>query len=82
MHIDGVTLYYSPECPYCQRVLSFMQSKGITLSEKNVLDPGIGEELERVSGQGGYPVLMIGTEPVIGSDKIIDYLQQRLDKAA
>ena len=62
MYIDGVTLYYSPECPYCRQVLAFMSEHDIQLNEKNVLDPGIGEELEEVSGQGGFPTLMIGDE--------------------
>lgn len=82
MHIDGVTLYYSPECPYCRRVLSYMAENDITLDEKNVLDSGVEEELEQLSGQGGFPTLMIGNEPLIGSDKIIAYLQQHSGKAA
>lgn len=82
MYIDGVTLYYSPECPYCRQVLAFMSEHDIQLNEKNVLDPGIGEELEEVSGQGGFPTLMIGDEALVGSDKIIDYLQHQLHTAA
>ena len=76
MYIDNVTLYYSPECPYCRKVLAFMAEHGIQLPEKNVLDPGIGEELEERSGQGGYPTLMIGDDALVGSDKIIAVSKQ------
>ena len=57
MYIDGVTLYYSPECPYCRQVLAFMSEHDIQLNEKNVLYPGIGEELEEVSGRRGIDYL-------------------------
>lgn len=82
MYINGLTLYYSPECPYCRKVLAFMTQHHIQLDEKNILDPRIGKELEEVSGQDGFPTLMIGNEALVGSDKIIAYLQQYLHNAA
>lgn len=76
MHLENTILYYRPDCPYCHKVLEYMDAAGIEVAKRNVYEGDNQMLLEEVSGQGGVPVLVVGGEPIIGSDVIIEYLQK------
>jgi glutaredoxin len=71
-------LYLKPTCPYCRKVLSFMQRAGIDLPQRNTLEPGVRDELIAIGGKGQVPCLVIDGEALYESDDIIAYLRERL----
>lgn len=70
-----VTLYYSPQCPYCQKVLSYLKQSGIQIPMKNVkVDQTARDELVQ---QGGYlvvPCLIVNGRPIYDANDIIAWL--------
>ncbi|MBY4797155.1 glutathione S-transferase N-terminal domain-containing protein [Collinsella sp. AGMB00827] len=68
-------LYYRPMCPFCRKVLTYMESKGIELELKDLTnDEEARAELERVGGKAQVPCLFIDGKPMYESDDIIAYL--------
>lgn len=62
-YLKDHTLYYKKTCPFCQKVLRFMDEKGITLDMRDTTQPGIQNDLVCVGGKAMYE-----------SDDIIAYL--------
>lgn len=73
-YLKDHTLYYKKSCPYCQKVLRFMDEKGITLDMRDTLQPGIQNDLVCVGGKKQVPCLVIGNKAMYESDDIIAYL--------
>ena len=72
-----LTLYYSPSCSYCQRVFSFMKTKNITLSLKNVVsDSKNYDELIKIGGKAQVPCLVIDGKALYESLDIIKWLEK------
>ena len=69
------TLYYFPSCPYCRKVLRFMESAGITVPMKNTLQDGNDRELALLGGKNQVPALSIDGRILYESDDIIQYLK-------
>ncbi|MBR3157693.1 MAG: glutathione S-transferase N-terminal domain-containing protein [Atopobiaceae bacterium] len=73
-------LYYYPECPYCQRVLTAMRKnhwQGIEL--KNIhADPVADATLVRVGGKHQVPCLFVDGDPMYESLDIIAWLEREL----
>lgn len=70
-------LYIKPTCPYCQKVLRFMERRGIELALRDIsADPEAREELVRVGGKAQVPCLFIDGTPMYESDDIIAHLQE------
>ncbi len=69
-----LTLYQSEGCPYCQKVLRFMQQKGITIPMKNTWDKSNREELITIGGMSQVPCLVIDGKAMYESDDIIAWL--------
>ncbi len=40
-YLEDHQLYYKKSCPYCVRVLRFLESNGITLDLRDTMQPGI-----------------------------------------
>lgn len=72
--IPGLILYYKPTCPYCRKVLAFMEQQDITLEMRNTLEPGVIDELYALIGKSQVPCLVIDGTPMLESDDIIEYL--------
>ncbi len=65
-----VKVYSTPTCPYCKMVKEYLSSKGVTFQNIDVsLDQAAGEEMVKVSGQMGVPVIVIGEEVITGFNK-------------
>lgn len=76
MRLENATLFYRPTCPYCRKVLEYMNQAGIEVATRNVLEDGNQAALEALSGQSAVPVLVVDGRPIVGSDVIIEYLEQ------
>ena len=75
-----VTRYTTPTCPYCYPAKEFLSRQGVRFVEKNVAaDRRAAEEMIRVSGQQGVPVITVDGEAVIGFNqpRLMQLLQRR-----
>ncbi len=73
-YLEDLTLFYSPTCPYCHKVLAYMQKQDIACQMKNTMEPGVRDELIQIGGKGQVPCLIISGQPMYESNDIIDYL--------
>ena len=58
-YMENHTLYYKKQCPFCQKVLRFMDQN----------------DLVRIGGKKQVPCLVINGKPLYESDDIIAYLR-------
>lgn len=70
-----LVLYVSPNCPYCKKVTSYLNSQKRTIPTKNTQDPGVRQELIRIGGKGQVPCLVINGKALYESDAIIEWLK-------
>ena len=75
-----LTLYYTPSCSYCGRVLDFMKKNNIQLSLKDAGDPTTREELRKVGGKTQVPCLVIDGKALYESMDIIKWLEANYKK--
>ncbi|OGX27106.1 MAG: glutaredoxin [Omnitrophica WOR_2 bacterium RIFCSPHIGHO2_01_FULL_48_9] len=76
-----LTFYYMDGCPYCQKVLRFMQQNIITLALKNTLsDPKNRQELLKIGGKTQVPCLVIDGKALYESDDIIQWLKRNYQR--
>lgn len=73
-YLSNLTLFYKPNCPYCQKVLAYMQEQDIACEMKDVREPGVSDELVSIGGKNQVPCLIIDGEPMYESDDIVQYL--------
>ncbi len=72
-------LYYMPTCPYCRKVLRYLDQHGIQLPLHDIsASTQARATLERVGGKIQVPCLFIDGKPLYESDDIISYLDQTL----
>lgn len=79
--MKDLVLYYSPHCPYCRKVMGFMNQNGINISLKDTV--GYTEnkqELLRIGGKTQVPCLVIDGKALYESDDIIDWLRENYKK--
>src|SRR5512133_212085 len=72
-------LYHLEGCPYCRRVREFASHRGLEpyLEYHEVSeDPGSLQRLRQLTGRMQVPVLEVDGEPIVGSDVIIDWLDE------
>ena len=72
--MEELSLYYSPTCPYCLKVLRFMEKNGIVIDLKSTMDSENLRILLMVGKMNQVPCLFIGGKPLYESDDIIAYL--------
>ena len=62
-------------CPYCQKVLHFMEKKNISVGLKDISkNPEVREELMTLGGKTQVPCLSIDGKAMYESDDIIQWL--------
>lgn len=72
-------MYYKSSCPFCNKVIAFLQSNGIDLPElKDVTDPSVRDELIQLGGKGQVPCLIIDQQPLYESDDIIQWFKDNV----
>src|SRR5690349_3207762 len=58
-------LYYKVGCPYCQKVIRYLNRTGIAINFKDIKrDLGLREELMEIGGKTQVPCLVINGEPM------------------
>jgi glutathione S-transferase len=75
--MNDLVLYYLPTCPYCLKVLRFMESNGIIIDLRSTREPENLDTLLAVGKMNQVPCLFINGEPLYESDDIISYLTER-----
>lgn len=71
-----LALYYRPTCPFCIRVLDFIERNDIHVDMHNISDDSEAvATLVRVGGKRQVPCLFIDDKPLYESGDIIDWLQ-------
>jgi glutaredoxin-like YruB-family protein len=66
----NVRIYANPACPYCIRAKQFLKDKAVIFEEIDITaDKTAVEEMLKLSGQMGVPVLDIDGEIIVGFDK-------------
>jgi glutaredoxin 3 len=75
--MSDLVLYMRPTCPYCRKVMTFMDKQDISIPMRDVSrDPAAHEELVRTGGMAQVPCLFIDGKPMYESDDIIAYLRK------
>lgn len=65
-----ITVYSTNNCPYCRMAKSFLDRHGISYKSIDVgLDQVAAEEMVRLSGQYGVPVIKVDDKIIIGFDQ-------------
>ena len=75
--MEELSLYYSPSCPYCLKVLRFMEENGIVIDLKSTMDSENLKTLLAIGKVNQVPCLFIEGQALYESDDIIAYLSQR-----
>lgn len=76
-------LYYSETCPYCRKVLSFLEENNIDFNHKNITDPKNYDKLIEIGKMAQVPFLADteSGEVMYESDVIIDYIRKKKNLA-
>ncbi|HPB67552.1 MAG TPA: glutaredoxin [Candidatus Omnitrophota bacterium] len=70
-------LYYKSTCPYCQKVLNFIDEQGIELPLKNIdQNAEYRKELLNIGGKSQVPCLFVNGQVLYDTDQIVDWLKQ------
>ena len=79
-----LTLYVQTGCGYCGRVLAVGRELGVEFNLKNIMDPGVEEELVAKGGKLQVPYLIDEERGVslYESQAIIDYLHKTFTKTS
>ncbi|MCI2122735.1 MAG: glutaredoxin [Olsenella sp.] len=76
-------LYVKNGCPYCHKVLSFMDTNGIVLPLHNIDESAADRDyLVEVGGKRQVPCLFIDGKAMYESDDIIAYLGKEFSAAS
>ena len=72
-------LYISHRCPFCQKVLGYMEQKRIEVPWKDTSDLSNRQELIRIGGKKQIPCLVMDGKALYESNDIINWFEARLD---
>ena len=65
-----IKVYSTPTCPYCKLAKEYFASKDIAFQDIDVsINKAALDEMIKLSGQMGVPVISIGGEVTVGFDK-------------
>jgi glutaredoxin 3 len=66
----NIKVYSTPTCPYCKLVKDFLAEQKISFSEIDVAgSPAAANEMVKLSGQMGVPVVDIDGQIIVGWNK-------------
>ena len=67
-----IRLYTTPTCPYCRLVKDFFKEKNVAFEEIDVTaDHQAVQEMVKLSGQMGVPVIDIDGKIIVGWNKAV-----------
>ncbi|MFH1063351.1 MAG: glutaredoxin family protein [Candidatus Omnitrophota bacterium] len=65
-----IKIYSTPTCPYCTMAKQYISSKGLSYQNIDVsADQAKTQEMIKLSGQMGVPVIVINGTVITGFDK-------------
>jgi glutaredoxin-like YruB-family protein len=65
-----VKIYSTPTCPYCKIAKEFFKEKNISFEDIDITsNPEAAEEMKKISGQIGVPVIVINGKVITGFDR-------------
>lgn len=68
-------LYYTDSCPYCQKVLAFMDTNDMVIPMRDVgKNRDFKDDLRKIGGKTQVPCLIIDGQAMYESDVIIEWL--------
>lgn len=68
--MPNVRVYSTPTCPYCVKVKDHLKARGIPFENIDVSSDEQGlQDMIKVSGQMGVPVVVIDGDVIVGFDK-------------
>ena len=73
-----LTLYGRRTCPYCLRVISHIQNRGVDIPLCDTSDPDNRSRLIEIGGKGQVPCLVIDGAPMYESGDIISWIDANL----
>ena len=79
-YLENHLLYYEKSCPFCQKVLRFMEANHLTMDTRETTQPGNQNDLVRIGGKKQVPCLVINGKPLYESDDIVAYLRENFVK--
>ena len=66
----NVTVYTTPTCGYCHQAKKYLSERGVKYTEHDVSrDKAAADEMVRLTGQMGVPVIVVDGKPIIGFDR-------------
>ncbi len=69
-HVPRITVYTSPSCHWCRVAKRYLEERGLTYREVDIAnDPRGRQEMVRMTGQYGVPVIRVGEQAMTGWDK-------------
>ena len=79
-YLENHLLYYKKSCPFCQKVLRFMEANHLTMDTRETTQPGNQNDLIRIGGKKQVPCLVINGKPLYESDDTVAYLRENFVK--
>lgn len=74
--MQNLKLYYMKGCPFCKKVIQFMERSNIEVEMVDIqADPKNEEELIKLGGKDQVPMLLIDGKPLYESNDIIQWLK-------
>jgi glutaredoxin 3 len=65
-----IKIYSTQSCPYCKMAKEYLTSKGVSFEDVDVAgNQEAADEMVKISGQMGVPVIVIDGEAIVGFDK-------------
>ncbi|AJC12259.1 hypothetical protein JI75_05865 [Berryella intestinalis] len=75
--LENHVLYWRPTCPFCVRVVNYLDEHGIECDMRNVLeDPTAYDDLVVIGGKRQIPCLVIEGRALYESSDIIEHCAQ------
>jgi glutaredoxin-like YruB-family protein len=66
-----IKVYSTPTCGYCHQVKKYLTDRGIKYTEYDVSrDQNAANEMVKLTGQSGVPVIAIGGQVIVGFDRV------------
>ncbi len=65
-----VTIYSTPTCHFCKAAKDFFTEKGVAFTNFDVSTDAVKrEEMIKMTGQLGVPVIVVGSDVMVGFDR-------------
>ncbi len=78
MRFDDMVLYIKPGCPFCSKVMLFMEENGIEMKILDSTEPENSQALLDMNGTTQVPCLVVDDKPMLESDDIVQYLEDMI----